>query len=29
MLCDELGWTQSQHAQWLSDTLVRTLLSND
>src|SRR2546423_4418673 len=29
MLCDELGWTQAQHAQWLSDTLVRTLLPND
>ena len=26
MLCDELGWTQSQHARWLADTLVRTLL---
>jgi len=26
MLCDELGWTQAQHAQWLADTLVRTLL---
>ncbi|MCU1451155.1 MAG: ttgR 2 [Acidimicrobiales bacterium] len=26
MLCDELGWTQTQHAQWLSDTLIRTLL---
>jgi AcrR family transcriptional regulator len=26
MLCDELGWTQAQHAQWLSDTLTRTLL---
>jgi AcrR family transcriptional regulator len=26
MLCDELGWTESQHARWLSDTLVRTLL---
>ena len=26
MLCDELGWTQAQHAQWLSDTLIRTLL---
>jgi AcrR family transcriptional regulator len=26
MLCDELGWTESQHARWLSDTLIRTLL---
>jgi AcrR family transcriptional regulator len=29
MLCDELGWTESQHARWLSDTLVRTLLPDD
>ena len=28
MLCDELGWTESQHA-WLSDTLIRTLLPDD
>ena len=26
MLCDELGWTESQHARWLSETLIRTLL---
>jgi AcrR family transcriptional regulator len=26
MLCDEIGWTESQHARWLSDTLVRALL---
>jgi AcrR family transcriptional regulator len=26
MLCDELGWTEPQHARWLSDTLIRTLL---
>jgi AcrR family transcriptional regulator len=26
MLCDELGWTHTQHASWLSDTLTRTLL---
>jgi AcrR family transcriptional regulator len=26
MLCDELGWTEAQHAQWLADSLVRTLL---
>src|SRR5918992_4806423 len=26
MLCDELGWSQAQHARWLSDTLARTLL---
>lgn len=29
MLCDELGWTQTQHARWLSDTLARTLLQDD
>ncbi len=29
MLCDELGWTQPQHARWLSDTLARTLLPDD
>ena len=28
MLCDELGWTQKQHARWLSDTLARTLLAD-
>jgi AcrR family transcriptional regulator len=26
MLCDELGWTQAQHAEWLADALIRTLL---
>lgn len=26
MLCDELGWSQSEHANWLADTLARTLL---
>jgi AcrR family transcriptional regulator len=26
MLCDELGWSQPQHARWLADTLARTLL---
>jgi AcrR family transcriptional regulator len=26
MLCDELGWSQSEHANWLADTLGRTLL---
>jgi AcrR family transcriptional regulator len=26
MLCENLGWTQAQHARWLSDTLVRSLL---
>ena len=25
-LCDELGWSQSQHAVWLAETLIRTLL---
>jgi AcrR family transcriptional regulator len=29
MLCDELGWTQTQHARWLSDTLIRTLLPDN
>jgi len=29
MLCDELGWTQSQHERWLADTLARTLLPDD
>jgi AcrR family transcriptional regulator len=26
MFCDEIGWTESQHARWLCDTLIRTLL---
>ena len=26
MLCDQIGWTESQHARWLADTLIRTLL---
>jgi AcrR family transcriptional regulator len=26
LLCDEIGWTESQHTRWLSDTLSRTLL---
>jgi AcrR family transcriptional regulator len=29
MLCDELGWSQTQHAHWLSDTLARTLLPDE
>ena len=29
MLCDEIGWTQAEHARWLADTLVRTLLADD
>jgi AcrR family transcriptional regulator len=29
MFCDEIGWTESQHARWLADTLVRTLLPDD
>jgi len=29
MLCDDLGWTQAQHAHWLADTLIRTLLPED
>jgi AcrR family transcriptional regulator len=28
MLCDELGWTQAQHARWLADTLIQTLLES-
>lgn len=28
-LCDDLGWTQAQHARWLADTLTRALLSDD
>ena len=26
MLCDERGWSQTAHAAWLADTLIRTLL---
>jgi AcrR family transcriptional regulator len=26
MLCDELGWSQSQHARWLAEALINTLL---
>jgi hypothetical protein len=26
MLCDELGWTEAHHAEWLADALIRTLL---
>jgi len=26
MLCDELGWTQAQHARWLADMLTRALV---
>ena len=26
MLCDELGWTEAEHAHWLADTLTRSLL---
>jgi hypothetical protein len=29
MLCEEIGWTESQHARWLADTLIRTLLPDD
>jgi len=29
MLCDDLGWTQAQHAGWLADTLARTLLPDE
>ena len=27
MLCDDLGWTQADHARWLADTLIRTLVA--
>jgi AcrR family transcriptional regulator len=26
MLCDELGWSEAEHADWLADTLIRSLL---
>jgi AcrR family transcriptional regulator len=26
LLCDELGWSRKQHAQWVADVLQRTLL---
>jgi len=26
MLCDELGWSETEHARWLADTLTRSLL---
>jgi hypothetical protein len=26
MLCDDLGWTQAQHTDWLADALTLTLL---
>jgi hypothetical protein len=29
MLCDELNWTQAQHAEWLADALIRTLLPDN
>ena len=28
MLCEEISWTEPQHARWLADTLIRTLLSD-
>jgi hypothetical protein len=28
MLCEEISWTESPHARWLADTLIRTLLSD-
>jgi hypothetical protein len=28
MVCEEIGWTESQHARWLADTIIRTLLSD-
>ena len=29
MLCDQLGWSEAQHASWLADALTRTLLPDD
>lgn len=29
ILCEELGWSQARHAEWLADSLVRTLLRDD
>jgi len=29
MFCDELGWSEAQHAQWLADALSRTLLPDE
>jgi AcrR family transcriptional regulator len=29
MLCGELGWSETDHARWLADTLTRTLLPDD
>ena len=29
MLCEEIGWSESQHARWLADTLIRSLLPDD
>jgi AcrR family transcriptional regulator len=28
MLCDELGWSEAEHARWLADTLARSLLAD-
>ena len=28
MLCDELGWSEAEHAGWLADNLARSLLSD-
>jgi AcrR family transcriptional regulator len=29
MLCNDIGWTESQNARWLADTLIRTLLPGE
>jgi AcrR family transcriptional regulator len=29
MVCDKLGWSQAEHARWLADSLIRTLLPDD
>jgi len=29
LLCDQRGWTVEQHADWLADTLARTILPDD
>ena len=28
MLCDDLGWSEAEHARWLADTLTRSLLAD-
>jgi hypothetical protein len=28
MVREEIGWIESQHARWLADSIIRTLLSD-